>query len=170
MATLARFVLVPLAATLGACATSYAPHSVWNDGGYSEQPREPGVYQVWFVGNERTLPEKSEDFVLLRAADLCLGASLPFMHVRNFTSGPIDLRYKAAQVHSRRSRIAGVGSDNTPYYPTDIVSVRPGRLVFRTRSGLEVSCLAGAGEETRDAAEIAAAIRQRYDIAIDATR
>jgi hypothetical protein len=170
MGTLARIALIAVTACLGACATPYAPESEWHRGGYSDLPRGPGVYQVWFVGNERTSPEKSDGLAMLRAADLCLGASLPFMHVRNFTSGPIDLRYTAGQVHSRRSRIAGVGADNKPYYPTDIVSVRPGRLVFRTRSGLEVACLAEAGEETKDAAEIAAAIRQRYEIVSNSTR
>jgi hypothetical protein len=170
MGTLARFGLVAFTALLGACATPYAPESEWHRGGYSELPRGPGAYQVWFIGNEHTSPEKSDDLAMLRAADLCLGATLPFMRVRNFTSGPMDLRYTAAQVHSRRSRIAGVGPDNLPYYPRDFVSVRPGRLVFRTRSGLEVACLAEAGEETKDAAEIAAAIRQRYEIVSSSTR
>jgi hypothetical protein len=92
------------------------------------------------------------------------------MQARNFTRSAIDARYTAPQVHTRRSRIAGVGPDNQPYYPTDIVSVRSARLAFRTRSGLEVVCLAEAGEEAKDAAEIAAEIRQRYDIARDSTR
>jgi len=166
MGTLARFGLVAFAALLGACATPYAAESEWHRGGYSELPRGPGAYQVWFVGNERTSPEKSDDLAMLRAADLCLGSSLPFMRTEKFTSSPMDLRYTAAQVHTRRSRIAGVGPDNLPYYPTDLVSVRPGRLAFRTRSGLEVVCQAEAGDETTSAAEIAAAIRQRYDIPV----
>ena len=170
MVTLTRIGFVAFTALLGACATPYVPESEWHRGGYSEQSRGAGVYQVWFIGNERTSPEKSADLAMLRAADLCLGSSLPFMQARNFTNSPIDARYTAPQVYTRRSRIAGVGPDNQPYYPTDIVSVRSGRLAFRTRSGLEVVCLAEAGEETTSSAEIAATIRQRYEIPLKPAR
>jgi hypothetical protein len=170
MGAVIRFGLIVFAACLGGCATPYAPESEWNRGGYSELPRGPDLYQVWFVGNERTPPEKSDDLAMLRAADLCLESSLPFMRVGKFTSAPMDVRRTAAQVLTRRSRIAGLGPDNLPYYPTDLVSFRPGRLAFRTRSGLEVACLASADEETKQAAEVAAAIRQRYEIQVEPAR
>ncbi len=170
MGTLARLGLIAFTACLGACATPYAPDSEWNRGGYSEQPREPGIYQVWFVGNERTPPEKSDDLALLRAADLCVGDARPFMRLQKFTSGRMDVRYIEPRMNTKRMQITGLNADNTPYYPTILFSVMPGHLVFRTRSGLEVTCLAEAGEDTRDATEIAAAIRQRHEIPLKPAR
>jgi len=74
------------AALLVACATGYKPESLTNIGGYSEEKRGPGVWQVWFVGNGRVWQEKSDDFALLRGAELCLAEGKPFMRAGKFTS------------------------------------------------------------------------------------
>lgn len=74
------------AALIGACATAYKPESMVNLGGYSETKRGPGVWQVRFVGNAQTTQDQSDDFALLRGAELCLAEGKPFMRAGNFDS------------------------------------------------------------------------------------
>ena len=70
---------------LVACATGYKPESV-EIGGYSEKKRGPGVWQVWFVGNPGTTPDKTDEFALLRGAELCLAEDKPFIRAGKFVS------------------------------------------------------------------------------------
>src|SRR5262245_37919791 len=83
MGTATRLSVAATAAFLAACATPYRPESVLNQGGYSEQRRAAGVFDVWFRGNHYTSEDRSEELAMLRAAELCLGESKPFMRTSN---------------------------------------------------------------------------------------
>ena len=122
------------AALLVACATGYKPESTLNIGGYSEEKRGPGVWQVWFVGNAQTTPDMTDEFALLRGAELCLAEGKPFMRAGKFDSS--------------------VGATG-----------RFAERVYEIRSAVEVTCLAEKSGDARDAAAVAADIRQRYRIA-----
>src|SRR5262245_12345401 len=86
MGTPTRLSVAAMAVALSACATPYKPESALNQGGYSEQRRAPGVYAVWFLGNERTSEDRSEDMATLRAADLCLAEGKSFMRTSDFNT------------------------------------------------------------------------------------
>ena len=93
------------AALLVACTTGYKPESLTNIGGYSEQKRAPGVWQVWFVGNGSTSPEKSDDFALLRGAELCLAEGKPFVRAGKYESYAEPFNPSSARVSQYRSAV-----------------------------------------------------------------
>ena len=138
MGTPTRLTVAATASLLAACATPYRPDAVLNQGGYGEQRRAPGVYEVWFRGNNRTSEERTDDLALLRAAELCLGESKPFMRTSNFQS-----------TSYLREISGGSPADWRHYIPW---------------SGLKVECLAETSEDAQDAAALAVAIRERYKI------
>ena len=57
--------------------TPYQPYSAWNGGGFTETEVQPGLFLVRFIGNESTTPDRTADYALLRAADICLSAARP---------------------------------------------------------------------------------------------
>jgi len=69
------------------CATSpndYHPSKALQGGkGYKELDLNYGVYYIEYKGDEDTAPEKNEDYVLLRAAELALENGYPYFVVRN---------------------------------------------------------------------------------------
>jgi hypothetical protein len=139
MGTPARLRVAATAAFLAACATPYRPDSVLNQGGYGEQRRAPGVYEVWFRGNHYTSEDRSHELAVLRAAELCLGESKPFMRTSNFQS---------------TNNLDGSKGQNP----------LASRL-YSPWSGLKVECLAERSEEAQEVAVVAATIRARYGIA-----
>lgn len=140
METPTRLSVAATAALLAACATPYRPDSVLNQGGYGEQRRAPGVYEVWFRGNNYTSEERTDELALLRGAELCLAESKPFMRTGNFQST------------SYLREISGSS-------PADW-------RLYTPWSGLKVECLAEKAGEAQEAAVVAATIRQRYKIAV----
>src|SRR5262245_22095631 len=71
-----RLLGIVAALAAGGCsslmATRYQPYSDWNDGGFTETEVQPGMFLVRFIGNSATTPDRTTDFALLRAADICL--------------------------------------------------------------------------------------------------
>ena len=63
-----RKLLVMAAMLLGACSTGYGPSGL--DGGYEETQLAPNVWRVSFIGNGFTTAEQTQDFALLRSAEL----------------------------------------------------------------------------------------------------
>jgi hypothetical protein len=140
MGTPTRLSVAATAALLAACATPYKPDSALNQGGYGEQRRAPGVFEVWFRGNHYTSEERSHELAVLRAAELCLGENKPFMRTSHFQS--------------------------TSY----LDDTMPGNSLAEWRlytpwSGLKVECLAERSGDAQEAAVVAATIRERYGIA-----
>lgn len=70
--------LLALAAALTACATAtpYQPSTAGY--GYDEQRIEQNRYRITFVGNSRTPKQTVENYLLFRAAELCLQAGYDY--------------------------------------------------------------------------------------------
>jgi hypothetical protein len=168
MGTPTRLSAAATAAILAGCATPYQPESALNQGGYTEQRRAPGVFEVWFRGNYYTTEDRSEELAVLRAAELCLGESKPFMRTSDFQSGTALDTITPGFSIMRSQPVAPVGGNSTSPVPT-VVGHIPGRALYTTRSGLKVECLAETGEDAQEAAVVAASIRERYAIAARST-
>lgn len=63
-----RLFMVILLATLAGCSTSYGPSGL--TGGYEETQLAPNIWRVSFTGNGYTTQERTQDFALLRSAEL----------------------------------------------------------------------------------------------------
>ncbi len=63
-----RTFMVMLLAALAGCSTSYGPSGL--TGGYEETQLAPNVWRVSFTGNGYTTQERTQDFALLRSAEL----------------------------------------------------------------------------------------------------
>src|SRR5262245_16526017 len=115
MGTPTRLSVAATAALLAACATSYKPESVWNQGGFSEQQRAPGVYEVWFLGNDYTTEDRSEELAVLRAAELCLGESKPFMRTSDFRTDTALSGYRPGySIMVTKQIVPGTGPTPSP--------------------------------------------------------
>jgi len=163
--TSTRLSVAAIAAILAACATPYKPESTFNGGGFSEQRRARGVYEVWFAGNEYTTQDRSDDLALLRAAELCLAESKPFMRTRDFHSDTV-LSGVTPPSPIRRSVPVVPTPDNPNGQPVPrTVGYVPGRALYTTRSGLRVECLAEKSEDAQEATALAASLREKYGLA-----
>jgi hypothetical protein len=120
---------------------------------------------VWFVGNEYTAGLKTADLAMLRAAELCVGEGKQFMRISQFHSGAVRTATGPGRVITQTSQVGRYSKDfQTIKYEARTYYI-PGRRLYTTRSGLRVACLAEAGDETQDAAGLAAMLRHRYKIA-----
>jgi len=63
-----RLFMIALLATLAGCSTSYGPSGL--AGGYEETQLAPNVWRVSFTGNGYTTQERTQDFAMLRSAEL----------------------------------------------------------------------------------------------------
>ena len=168
MGTPTRLSVAATAAILAACATPYKPHSEWNQGGYGEQLQAPGIYHVWFGGNHYTTEDRSEELAVLRAAELCLGESKPFMRISNFeTASHLSVKTPGFTVMKSVPQAPTYGNPPSPV--PRVVGYVPGGERYNTWSQLNVECLAERGEGAQEAAVAAATIRERYEIAAKPT-
>jgi len=166
MGTPTRLSVAAIAATLAACATAYKPESTWNQGGYSEQRRAPGEFEVWFLGNDYTTEDRNEELAMLRAAELCLGERKTFMRTSDYlTTASLSGYRPGYSIMVTRQVLPPTGTGNTPSPVPTTVGYTPGRELYTKQSGLRVECLAESGEDAREAAVVAASIRERYKIA-----
>jgi len=64
------------------CATPYEskPDSIWRSGGYSETQLSANTFDVYFEGRAKE-DERIRDFVLLRAAELCISHQYSFFSI-----------------------------------------------------------------------------------------
>ena len=67
---LIRYALVIIFITLGGCATAYQPRGF--TGGFSETQLDTNIFHITFTGNSFTSRERTNDFVLLRSAEITL--------------------------------------------------------------------------------------------------
>ncbi len=65
-----RISMVLLALALAGCSTGYGPSGL--TGGYEETQLAPNVWRVSFTGNGYTSQEQTQDFALLRSAELAV--------------------------------------------------------------------------------------------------
>jgi hypothetical protein len=77
---------VALASLISAgCATQYTGRSL--AGGYSDTQLAPDAFRITFSGNGFTSSERTQDFALLRAADLTLSHGFRYFAIINSASG-----------------------------------------------------------------------------------
>ena len=169
MGTPNRLRVAATAAILAACATPYQPESIFSGGGFSEQRRAPGVFAVWFTGNEYTTCDRSEELAVLRAAELCLGESKPFMRTSDFQTGAVLSGIRPPYRIMRSVPVVPTTGNPPSPVPTTVGYI-PGRALYTTRSGLKVECLDEKGEDAQEAAAVAWSLRERYGIAGESTR
>lgn len=156
-----RSFCVFVAISLSACATSYGPKSFWNDGGFTETELQPNVFQVTFAGNEMTAPERTNDLAMLRAADLCLGRSLPYMVLRGGSTSSAPSAYIPGSSYTTAT---ATGYGNTAY-GSAYTTTTPGMMMYSPSTGLIASCIAEKSPEAWDAAFLSGSVRSKYGIA-----
>jgi hypothetical protein len=74
-----------LALILASCATPYASSGFL--GGYSDTVLAPDVYRISFQGNGYTSKERTQDFAMLRAAELTLSHGYRYFGLINESEG-----------------------------------------------------------------------------------
>jgi hypothetical protein len=152
-------VLISLASlALGACATPYKPYS-WIDGGFTETEVQPGLFLVRFIGNDATTPDRTADFALLRAAEICLQRGKEFMRVGDFATQQAQSGYIPG---AASTTVVQSGSVDVP--PVVSVTTMPPTLLYSPQSGLAVSCADSKQDGAWDANYLARAIRTKYSL------
>jgi hypothetical protein len=96
------------ALVLGACATTYQPMGF--SGGYSETQLSENVFRVAFNANGYSSRERTEDFALLRSADLALEHG--FTHFA-IVDGRQDTNYGAFTTPTQTYLISKPSATNT---------------------------------------------------------
>lgn len=155
-----------LAALLSGCATSYAPNSFWNDGGFTETELQPGLFQVRFEGNEFTDTARAADFAMLRAAELCLSRNQSFMLLGDVATEVIQSGYipgtttstttGSTTEHAYGDTAHASGTATTTSYTT------AGVALYRPETGLILACLNEKLDGAWDAAFLAHSVRSKY--------
>ena len=133
---LSVFAVSAAALLVCSCATGYRP--IDHGTGYSDSQVAPDEFRVSFQGNGNTSPQKADDFVLLRAAQVARQHGFPWFavldvtntsSVRPYTS---QFRYYAAPLPSPYSPY-GSGAQYSGSYVTSEqrgVYVRPGSTLL----------------------------------------
>jgi hypothetical protein len=152
------------AALSGACATEYKPESAVNQGGYTETKRGPGVWQVWFVSKDLATQDQSDDFALLRGAELCLAENKPFMRTSKFDSRAAIVGTKLPPFARGPTEVAGPLPGSSELQYTRRVLVNPQKYSYKFFSSVEVTCLAEKSEDAQDTAAVADEIRRQYRV------
>ncbi len=155
--------LLVLATSLGACATSYQNHGF--TGGFRDTQLAPDVFRISFHGNAFTSTDRVQDFALLRAADLCLSNGFKYFVVINSA----DQTKTITQIQPGSSQTTGTVSaygdsasfnSTTTYNPTTINHIhKPG-------VGLMVRGLTEKPESGMafDAAFLSRSLREKYQL------
>lgn len=153
---------------LAACATTYAPNSFWNDGGFTETEVQPGLWQVRFQGNEFTDAAQTADFAMLRAAELCLSQGHAYMFLGDVATEVVQSGYIPGTTTSTTTGSAtayGSGNSATVYGSATTNSyTTPGTALYRPETGLTVACAEEKGPNAWDAAFLVRSMKSKYQI------
>src|SRR6516162_1390840 len=155
--------VIALTLIMASCATPYESNGLL--GGYSDTALAPDVYRVSFQGNGYTTSEKTQDFAVLRAADLTLAKGFRYFAIVNEAnggnSGVINTPGTSfTPVSALRVGNMVYGSGTTTYMPGLSIPV------FFPKSGLLIRCFKErpTGMFALDANFIATSVRQKYHI------
>ena len=142
------------------CSTSYDKKSFWNDGGFSETEVQPGVFVVRFVGNEFTSTERTSDFAMLRASELCLSRNMQYMRVGNIRSETKKTGYIPGS-STTTTNAYGIGNS---VYGSSTTTFNPGTELYSPESGLTVTCVSENAEGLWDARFLSQSLKTKYEI------
>ena len=153
-----RITALTMSLCLGACATSFQPYSFWNGGGFTETEVQPGLFLVRFIGNEQTTPDRTADFALLRAADICLQRSKSYLLVGDLATQYVHTGYLSG---TTATTVVPAGkSDNVAV----TVETSPPTPLFSPTSGIAISCIETNAQGAWDAHYLERAIRTKYSL------
>lgn len=146
---------------ISACATTYAPKSFWNDGGFSETEIQPNLWQVRFSGNEFSTAEETLDYAMLRASELCLARGMKFIAFGEIATNIIDSGYIPGSTYtttdadiSDSGRITGSSQSFTTM----------GVQLYSPETGLTVACLDKKLEGAWDGDFLATSLKGKYKL------
>ncbi len=144
------------------CATAYKPNSFWNDGGFTETEVQPGLFQVRFQGNEFSSAERTADFAMLRASELCLNRGAQYIYLGDVATSVAQTGYIPGSSTTTASA-TGYGVGNTAYATgSSYTTVTPATALYSPQTGLTVACSDQKGDKAWDAAFLANSMRAKY--------
>ncbi|HEY4272655.1 MAG TPA: hypothetical protein VGM65_11665 [Candidatus Udaeobacter sp.] len=151
------------AAFLAGCATPYGSSGFL--GGYSDTALAPDVYRISFQGNGYTSQERTQDFAILRAADLTLSHGYRYFGIVDQTEGGrsavINTPGQAyTYVSAQRYGNFVSGTAHTTYIPGATIPV------FFPQSGLMIRCFneRPEGAFALDAGFVSRSLRDKYHV------
>lgn len=152
---------------LAGCATPYQPCGF--AGGYSDTQLAPDGFRVFFRGNGYTSRERTQDFAMLRAAELTIEGG--FKHfaildessseeVSTFTTPGSSQTTGSAYVYGGSRSYYGTYSGHTTYYPPQTY------FIFKPHSEFLIKCFPEKPEAiyTFDALFLQNSLKQKYKI------
>ena len=148
---------------LASCATPYESSGFL--GGYSDTALAPDVYRISFQGNGYTSQDRTQDFAILRAADLTLSHGYRYFGIINQTeggrSGIINTPGQSyTYVSAQRLGNFVYGTAHTTYIPGASIPF------FFPQSGLMIQCFKDRpeGSFALDAAFVSRSLRDKYHV------
>jgi len=155
---------VVLALGITACATPYKPYSVWNDGGFTETEVQPGLFQVRFKGNEFSSEERTADFAMLRATDLCKSRGSRYMFLGDVATKVVHTGYLPGSA-TTTANASAYGYGNSAYASgSSHTSVTPPTALYSPQTGLTVACANEKGDGAWDAEFLSQSLRAKYNL------
>jgi hypothetical protein len=129
----------------------------------------PDVFRINFRGNGYTSAERTQDFALLRAAELTLQNNFKYFAVMDQTASTSVSSFTtpgSAETSGTMTMYGGSGSYQGTYQGYTSYTPPTTHFIFKPRAGLLVRCFAEkpTGDYAFDAAFLQASIRQKYKI------
>lgn len=162
-----EFTLVPLSAIviiLSACATSYQSKGL--TGGFSETKLAPDTVQIRFNGNGYTKRERTNDFAMLRAAEVCLESGYNyFVVLSGGTSSDSNTYVSGGGPSYTTGQVTNYGYGNYGYSGTTYRSAPTVNTITRHETALTVKFFKSKPMNGGyDARFITQSIRAKYKI------
>lgn len=152
---------------ISGCATPYQPTGFM--GGHSDTQLAPDVFRIFFRGNAYTSSERTQDFAMLRAAELTTREG--FKHfaiidesssaeVSAFTTPGSSQTTGSGYVHGGYGSYYGTYSENTTYTPPQTY------FMSKPCSEFLIKCFPDKPEDiyTFDASFLQQSLKQKYKI------
>jgi hypothetical protein len=162
--THSAFSFVALASlVLTSCATQYTSSGF--AGGYSDTQLAPDAFRITFSGNGFTSSERTQDFALLRAADLTLRHGFRYFAIINSASGGSTSSITLPGQSYTTASATGYG--NSVYGSATTTYVPPTNIpIFKPNTGLLIRCFAERPEGGYgfDAQFLSKSLRSKYGI------
>jgi hypothetical protein len=150
-------------AIVAGCATPYG--STGFAGGYSDTQLAPDAFRITFSGNGFTTPERTQDFALLRAADLTLSHGFHYFAIVAGGSGGSTSTITLPG--SSYTTASATGYGNSVYGTATTTYIPPTNIpIFKPSSGLLIRCFSERppGGYAFDAQFLSNSLRAKYHV------